>query len=294
MWVPLNVSVLLLGESGTGKEVTARAVHALSKRPGMFVPVNCGALPETLLESQLFGHVKGSFSGALRDEVGLVRASDRGSLFLDEIGDMRAASQVALLRLVQEREVTPVGATKPVPVDLRVVAATHRQVDGLEAAGFRSDLYARVNGYTHRLPPLRERIADLGLLVADLLARLAPNRPELTLELDLARAMVAYEWPLNVRELEQALRVTSLLAEDGVLRLEHAPETLRTGRAPESATDDRAPMSAEETRDRDALVAALQAHQGNVSKVAAELGKTRMQIHRWMRKYGVEASAYRR
>ncbi|MEA2750916.1 MAG: sigma-54 dependent transcriptional regulator, acetoin dehydrogenase operon transcriptional, partial [Myxococcales bacterium] len=128
------------------------------------------------LESQLFGHVKGAFSGAARDEVGLVRASDRGTLFLDEIGDMRAPSQVALLRLLQEREVTPVGATLPVRVDLRVVAATHRPVDALEAGGFRSDLYARVAGYTHRLAPLRERACDLGLLVSDLL-RAAANVP---------------------------------------------------------------------------------------------------------------------
>jgi hypothetical protein len=173
-----DAPVLLLGESGTGKEVTARAVHALSKRPGAFVPVNCGALPETLLESQLFGHVKGSFSGAQRDEIGLVRASDKGTLFLDEIGDMRPASQVALLRLLQEREVTPVGATRPVSVDLRVVAATHRRVDALEAGGFRSDLYARIAGYTHRLAPLRDRIADVGLLVSDLLAKLVPSPPQ--------------------------------------------------------------------------------------------------------------------
>jgi DNA-binding NtrC family response regulator len=285
-----DISVLILGESGTGKEVTARAVHQLSKRSGAFVPVNCGALPETLLESQLFGHVKGAFSGAAKDEVGLVRASDHGTLFLDEIGDMRAPSQVALLRLVQEREVTPVGATKPVPVALRVVAATHRQVDGLEAAGFRSDLYARVAGYTHRLPPLRSRIADLGLLVGDLLKRLAPDREDLTIAIDLARAMVSYEWPLNVRELEQTLRVTSLLAEDGVLRLAHAPETLRAS-LDERKSDE--PVSHRDREVREALIAALSAHQGNVSKVATEMGRTRMQIHRWMRKFGIEAGSYR-
>jgi len=290
-----DAPILLLGESGTGKEVTARAVHALSKRSGAFVPINCGALPETLLESQLFGHVKGAFSGAARDEIGLVRASDHGTLFLDEIGDMRAPSQVALLRLLQEREVTPVGATKPVAVDLRVVAATHRQVDGLEQAGFRSDLYARVAGYMHRLPPLRERLADLGLLVAALLEKLAPGRTDLTIAVDLARAMVGYEWPLNVRELEQALRVTTLLADDGVLRLESAPETLRAPPSREEDDDSAAePVSADEQKVRDALVAALQAHQGNVSKVASEMGRTRMQIHRWMRKFAIDADAYRR
>jgi transcriptional regulator with AAA-type ATPase domain len=291
-----DAPMLLLGESGTGKEVTARAIHALSKRPGAFVPVNCGALPETLLESQLFGHVKGSFSGAQRDELGLVRASDKGTLFLDEIGDMRAASQVALLRLLQEREVTPVGATKPVHVDLRVVAATHRPVDALEAGGFRSDLYARVAGYTHRLVPLRERIADIGLLVSDLLAKLAPDRA-FTLGLDLGRALVVYDWPLNVRELEQALRVVSLLAQDGVLGLAEAPEPIREaarGGAEEAPEPQAQVSTSDDARIRDSLVAALQAHGGNVSRVASDLGKTRMQIHRWMKRFGIDPDAYRR
>ncbi|HEY8077149.1 MAG TPA: sigma 54-interacting transcriptional regulator [Labilithrix sp.] len=290
-----DAPVLLLGESGTGKEVTARAVHALSKRSGAFVPVNCGALPETLLESQLFGHVKGSFSGAQRDELGLVRASDKGTLFLDEIGDMRAPSQVALLRLLQEREVTPVGATKPVAVDLRVVAATHRPVDALEAGGFRSDLYARVAGYTHRLAPLRDRIADLGLLVSDLLAKLAPDKT-FTVGLDLARAMVAYDWPLNVRELEQALRVVSLLAQEGVLGLAEAPEPIREAarRGEEPSAPEPEATPSDDARIRDKLVAALQAHGGNVSRVASDLGKTRMQIHRWMKRFGIDPETYRR
>jgi transcriptional regulator with PAS, ATPase and Fis domain len=277
-------------------------VHALSKRPGAFVPVNCGALPETLLESQLFGHVKGSFSGAQRDELGLVRASDKGTLFLDEIGDMRAPSQVALLRLLQEREVTPVGATKPVSVDLRVVAATHRPVDALEAGGFRSDLYARVAGYTHRLVPLRERLVDLGVLVSDLLPRLAAERASsFTVGLDLARALVGYDWPLNVRELEQALRVVSLLAQEGVLGLAEAPEPIRESAAGRPTVDDggaeaeaaQAP-SADDGAIRDKLVGALQAHAGNVSRVASEMGKTRMQIHRWMKRFGIDPEAYRR
>ncbi|MFO0760296.1 MAG: sigma 54-interacting transcriptional regulator [Byssovorax sp.] len=171
-----TVPVLLLGETGSGKEVLARAVHALSGRGGPFVPVNCGALPEALVEGQLFGHLRGAFSGAVRDEPGLVRASHGGTLFLDEIGDLPRASQAALLRVLQEREVTPVGATRAIPVDLRVIAATHRRVDA--AGGFRNDLYARLAGFTHHLDPLRDRREDLGVLVASLLAAASPERAD--------------------------------------------------------------------------------------------------------------------
>ena len=305
-----GVPVLLLGPSGAGKEVVARAVHALSGRTGAFVPVNCGALPETLLESQLFGHVKGSFSGAVKDEVGLVRASDGGTLFLDEIGDMPKTSQVALLRVLQEREVTPVGATKPQKVDLRVVAATHRPVDELEAAGFRSDLYARLAGYTHRLAPLRERIVDLGVLIADLLKRnVADRAASLTLTAPLAQALVRHRWPLNVRELEQALSVAALLANDGVIDLAHAPESIRTpARESDSGSEsgrdsgsgresdrgrENAPLDAADEKIKAALVASLKEHGGNITYVAKAMGKTRMQIHRWMRRFAVDPTSFR-
>src|SRR5262249_24796529 len=146
----MPIPVLLLGESGTGKEVLARAVHTLSGRSGAFVAVNCGGLSASLIESQLFGHVKGSFTGAGRDEPGLVRAADRGTLFLDEIGDLPLAAQAALLRVLQEREVVPVGGARPVAVDLRVVAATHRPLEKMAAKGdFRADLLARLSGYRH-------------------------------------------------------------------------------------------------------------------------------------------------
>jgi transcriptional regulator of acetoin/glycerol metabolism len=202
---------------------------------------------------------------------------------------MRAASQVALLRLLQEREVTPVGATKTIRVDLRVVAATHRAVERLESGGFRGDLYARVAGYIHRLLPLRERLCDLGTLVAQLLKRTAAAERELRIEVDFVRALVAHDWPLNVRELEQALRVTSLLAtDDGVLRLAHAPESLRAREEDETAT------SAEDQKLKEQVVAALQTHEGNVSRVAAELGKSRAQVHRWMKRFGLAPDSYRR
>ena len=286
-----GVPLLLLGESGTGKEVLARAAHALSGRRGAFVPVNCGALPETLTESQLFGHVKGAFSGAVRDEPGFVRASDGGTLFLDEIGDMPKTSQAALLRVLQEREVTPIGATSPVKVDLRVVAATHRPIETLgEGGDFRADLYARLAGFTHALPPLRERREDIGLIVKALLAQIAPGKKR-SLAPELGRALLDYDWPLNVRELEQTLRVIEVLAAgDATLGLEHAPEALRR------KLSTRPPARSETPSDDDLktqLLASLRAHAGNVSEVARAMGRTRMQIHRWMKRFAIDPAAFR-
>jgi transcriptional regulator of acetoin/glycerol metabolism len=293
-----NVPILLLGESGTGKEVLARAAHSISGRRGGFVPVNCGGLPETLLESQLFGHVKGAFSGAVKDEPGFVRASDKGTLFLDEIGDMPKTSQAALLRVLQEREVTPVGSTTPVKVDLRIVAATHRRVDALHGeTGFRADLYARLAGLTHELVPLRDRREDIGLLVKALLAKVAPGR-ELALAPDLGRALLAYDWPLNVRELEQCLSVAAVLAED-VIKLAHLPEPLRRAMADSKTKRDAdakanaEPGAADEAL-RDRLEAQLKAHAGNVSEIARSMGHTRMQIHRWMKRFGLDPETFRK
>jgi transcriptional regulator of acetoin/glycerol metabolism len=296
-----EVPILLLGESGTGKEVLARAVHGLSGRRGAFVPVNCGALPETLLESQLFGHMKGAFSGAVKDEPGFVRASDKGTLFLDEIGDMPRTSQAALLRVLQEREVTPVGSTQPVKVALRVVSATHRQLSTLtETGAFRADLYARLSGYAHLLVPLRDRMCDLGLLVSSLMTKIRPGKPT-NVTAELGRALLSYGWPLNVRELEQALSVAAVLATDDVVKMDHLPESLRkamkaprASHAPDAPRASAAPASdASDDVLKDRLVASLSAHKGNVSEVARSLGRTRMQIHRWMKRWGISPDTYR-
>jgi sigma-54 dependent transcriptional regulator, acetoin dehydrogenase operon transcriptional activator AcoR len=293
--------ILLLGDSGTGKELLARAVHRESRRSGAFVPVNCGAIPETLMESQLFGHTRGAFSGAVRDEPGFVRASDRGTLFLDEIGDLPRASQAALLRVLQESEVHSVGSTRPIKVDLRVVSATHRRIDVLSEAGFRTDLYARLAGYVHDLPPLRERREDLGIVVATLLHDLAPGRA-VRLVPEVGRGLYAYDWPRNVRELKHALSSAIVFATDGTVSLEHMPEDVRR------ALDRKATGGSVEVGDavlpgdatgadgrlRDSLVAALVAHKGNVSEVARAMGRTRMQIHRWMRRFAIDPEDYRR
>src|SRR5262249_47473591 len=204
---PSSVSVVLRGESGTGKEVVAAAIHRLSGRSGRLVAVNCGALSRALVESELFGYRKGAFSGAEEDRVGLVRTADRGTLFLDEIGDLPLSAQAALLRVLQQREVLPVGGNRPEKVDIRLLAATHRDLDALVGRNeSRADLLARVSGFTVAMPPLRRRREDLGLLIGRLLTRELPERAShVKFTNDAVRALLAYPWPLNIRELEKCL-----------------------------------------------------------------------------------------
>jgi len=286
-----TVSVLIEGESGTGKEVLARAVHGLSRRNGQFVAVNCGAVPDNLVESELFGYRKGAFSGAHEDRAGLVRSADAGTLFLDEIGDLPAASQAALLRVLQEREVTPVGGTRPVSVDVRVIAATHRDLDGMIAeGGFRRDLFARLAGFRVEVPPLCERKADLGLLIGFLYDRHFPADGA-GIELEAARLLFRYPWPLNVRELEQALTTAAVLAGSGPVLVSHLPDTVRTGRPPGTARH--APLSPADEQQRDALCASLREQRGNISAVARAMGKDRKQIQRWIKRYAIDPAQFR-
>jgi DNA-binding NtrC family response regulator len=290
-----KLSILVVGETGSGKEVLVRTLHEASGRTGPFVAVNCGAIPESLLEGHLFGHAKGSFSGATADALGLVRAADHGTLFLDEIGDLRPSSQAALLRVLQEREVLPVGGTRPVKVDVRVLSATHHRVDlEGERGAFRPDLYARLSGYVHRMLPLRERLPDLGVLIASVLARIDAERaPSIRLSPHLSNAMFRHTWPLNIRELHNLLEAAMILAPDGVLRREHAPQLGLTA-APLRSPAASARQRNDDEQTKRALLDALRAHHGNVSKVAHALGRTRMQIHRWMKRYGVDVDVYRR
>ena len=290
----VTIPILLLGESGTGKEVLARAVHTLSGRPGAFVAVNCGGIAASLLESQLFGHVKGAFTGAVRDEPGLVRAADRGTLFLDEIGDLPVTSQAALLRVLQEREVVPVGGSRPIKVDLRVVAATHRPLDSMCADGrFRADLLARLAGYRHLLPPLRARREDLGLIIGEVLRRAElPGPGDLRFATSVGRRIFAYDWPLNIRELQQCLSVSAALAPRGVIEAEHV--SIVSHLTPHSDV----PSVVEQNLDdpetlRRTLVALLEQHKGNISYVARDMGKARMQIHRWMQRFDLARHTFR-
>jgi transcriptional regulator with GAF, ATPase, and Fis domain len=294
-----NVSVVLLGETGTGKEVVARALHEMSTRAGPFVAVNCGALPDALIEAELFGHRKGAFSGAVGDRPGLVRAADRGTLFLDEVGELPPPSQTAFLRVLQEQEVVPVGEDRPLKVDVRVCAATLRDLDALVDNGtFRRDLYARLFGVIIELPPLRERRADLGLLLRALLARV-PNGDRVRFAPAAMRALIRHDWPLNVRELEKVLTSAVALSNDGLVELEHLPATIRNPQprgtpapgpvvAPPPVLDD------EERALRDQLIELLQRHQGNVLAVAQELGKRRMQVYRWAKRFAIDLDAFRK
>jgi len=294
----LPIATLLLGETGTGKEVLAKSIHSLSGRSGPFVGVNCGALTASLLESQLFGHVKGSFTGALRDEPGFVRSADGGTLFLDEIGDLPLPAQAALLRVLQEREVIAVGSTRPVKVDVRVVAATHKMLDYLCVTGqFRSDLLARLSGYRHVLTPLRDRIEDLGLLLAVLLAR--ENASDTRVSVAMGRRLCEYGWPLNIRELAQVLTTALALAEGAPLDVHHFPDAIANAqttpsRPPTEPPEKASPPERPNPDDlRGELVALLEKHRGNITEVAKTMGKTRMQIHRWMQRFGVDPNTYR-
>lgn len=286
-----DIPVLLEGESGSGKEVVARAIAAQSGRTGAFVPVNCGALAPQLIESELFGHRRGAFSGAVADHLGLIRAADGGTLFLDEIGDLPAPSQAALLRVLQEHEVTPVGGVRPVAVQLRVIAATHRDLDEMVAAGtFRHDLLARLAGFRCEVPALHERRCDIGIIMGALFAQLFPAQ-HLGFELDCARALLRYPWPLNIRELEQTLSTAQVLAGTSSVSMAHLPESVRTGRPPGAPK----PIELNEIdrKIRDEVEVALRDHLGNISAVARALNKDRKQIQRWVKRFGLDPLAYR-
>jgi DNA-binding NtrC family response regulator len=280
--IAAGLPVLVAGETGVGKERAVAAMHAGSRRPGALVAINCAALPAALVEGELFGHRRGAFSGATDDRLGYLRAADRGTVFLDEIGDMPPAAQAVLLRVLAERMVTPVGDERPIAVDLAVVSATHRDVHAMASAGtFRADLLARLRGVTIHIPALRERREDIAGFVARTLARVAPAA---TLQLAAARRLLTAAWPLNVRELEHTVAGAALRAGPRAI----APEDLEglTGEVPPPPAPAWSPADAEL---RARLVAALVAHQGNISAVARALGRDRKQIHRWLARLAIDA-----
>lgn len=300
------ISVVLLGESGTGKEVFAEHLHSMSGRRGAFRAVNCAAIPAPLLESELFGYKRGAFSGADRDKIGLVRAADGGTLLLDEIGDMPIEAQAKLLRVLQSKEVIPIGATQPERVDVRVVCATHRDLGRLQREGrFRGDLYARLNEYSLTLPPLRERKEDVFALCRGLLAR--HGRPEIGLSFAFMTGLLHYDYPFNVRELEAIIKRGVALSDGSALDAQHLPDEIkdlmqsygrrRAGAAPASApstaTEAPRPKARGSVPTEQELRALLLQHRGNVAAVGREFGKERMQVHRWMKRYNINVDEYR-
>jgi len=291
---PTDSTVLISGESGTGKEVIARYIHELSPRvDGDFKSINCGALPESLLESELFGHVKGSFTGAVRDQVGLFVAASGGTFFLDEIGETTPATQVKLLRVLQEREVIPVGATDPVRVDARLIAATNRDLeDDMRAGRFRSDLYYRLNVIAIHLPPLRERREDIPLLVEIFLKRLATERQEELKHLDDAAldAVMAYEWPGNVRELENALERATTLTRGPAIAPAALPQRVTERRAQPLVADRPPANPALEIIERAYILYVLQSEGGNKTRAAEVLGIDPSTLYRKLGRYEGEPS----
>jgi transcriptional regulator of acetoin/glycerol metabolism len=295
-----DVPLLLLGETGTGKELLARAAHELSGRKGRFVAVNCGAIAPSLVESLLFGHVKGSFSGATTDSLGFFRAADRGTLFLDEVGDLAPPAQAALLRSIEESEVVPVGAPHPLKVDVRVVAATHRPISHQDERGrFRSDLLARIAGYTHRLVPLRMRREDIGMLAANVLHGLGLGDKAERISPGAAQSLLKHDWPMNVRELRQTLKTAALLSTHGVLETTSLPATMFNGAEGVPAAKhverilSKKRLSEEDEELRALLISHLTACQGNISAVARAMGKASTQIHRWLKRFDLNANQFR-
>jgi DNA-binding NtrC family response regulator len=285
-------AVLVTGETGTGKELVAEALHRRSERPGRFVAVNCGAFSEDILASELFGHVRGAFTSAVRDRPGLFRAADRGTLFLDEIGEMPLPLQAKLLRVLEVGQVRPVGGTEDVAVDVAIVAATNRDlVAEVRAQRFRSDLYARIGHWLIQIPPLRERREDIPELVQHFLGRVGASGRAMTV--GLAEALFTHPWPLNVRGLLNVLSMAAL-ATPGDAALDLYPEvaaalqatyTMRPTETP-GARPRGAPTAEELTR-------ALTDCQGQISAAARKLGCTRQQLYRWLDKRGIDLTAFR-
>ncbi len=291
---PTDSTVLIQGESGTGKEVVARYLHNLSIRAdGPFLSINCGALPENLLESELFGHVKGSFTGAVRDKQGLFAAARGGTFFLDEVGEMPPSLQIKLLRVLQEREVIPVGATEAIPVDVRIIAATNRDLEEeVRRGNFRSDLFYRLNVIALYLPQLRERRDDLLLLIEWFLQRVSnegDGEPK-ALSADALDAMLVYDWPGNVRELENALEHAVVLTRGNLIEPTALPERI-TRRRKEPLVAERSFRNPTlDVIERAYIMYVLQAEGGNKTRAAEALGIDPSTLYRKLSRYEEQAA----
>ncbi|MCG3786036.1 sigma-54-dependent transcriptional regulator [Delftia acidovorans] len=282
-----DATVLVLGETGTGKELVARALHrnsARAERP--FVAVNCAAIPADLMESELFGHVKGAFTGAVSDRTGRFREAQGGTLFLDEVGDMPLPTQAKILRALQEREITPVGASRALPVNVRIIAATHRDLPAAVKEGrFREDLWYRLQVVPVHLPPLRERLGDV-LLLAEHFLRQGGGASPKRLGADAARLLLAHDWPGNVRELRNAMERAALLCPGPVIGAEHIGLQPAVAHGP--AIDWNGPLAAAVAQlEREMVTRALAAATGNRAEAARRLGLSRQQLYRKLAEFGL-------
>ncbi|MFQ5873606.1 MAG: sigma-54 interaction domain-containing protein [Dehalococcoidia bacterium] len=298
-----DTTVLITGESGTGKELVARAIHYTSRRRARrFVPVNCGAIPRELLESEMFGHEKGAFSGAHRTKLGLIEEADGGTLFLDEISELPLDLQIKINRVLQEKQVRRVGERTDRPVDVRILSATNRDLQERISQGlFREDLFYRINVYPIPIPPLRAHAEDIPLLINHFIAKYnqTMDKDISGVAPEVAKALQAYSWPGNVRELENAIERAVLLADSGPIKLEHLPPSIwekshkPAGEALVNLPYHEAAQAAAHDFSKTYLVAVLKRHQGNVTQAAKDAGIERESFHRLLKKHGLKAEEFR-
>jgi DNA-binding NtrC family response regulator len=291
---PTELRITIRGESGTGKDLAARELHRASGRGGPFIALNCAAIPESLVETELFGHLRGAFTGAARDKPGMFEAAHGGTLFLDEVAELPASTQAKLLRAVETREIRRVGAVRSTPIDTRLISATNHDLGGDVQRGlFRGDLAARLAEAEIVMPPLRERIEDLPALI-DFLSQRAGRRP--SFDADAMELLACYRWPLNVRELDNLLRTFAVLAEGQEVEAAMLPAHLGPPpppgpTAPASAADNGAPPR---PAPAERILAALRRHRWNVRRASEELGISRSTLYRQLARAGVDVDAARR
>ncbi|HYC38650.1 MAG TPA: sigma 54-interacting transcriptional regulator [Usitatibacter sp.] len=287
-----DASVLIQGESGTGKELLARAIHRASPRASQpFVAINCGAIPETLLESELFGHTKGSFTGAIADQRGLFVAADKGTLFLDEIGDMPLALQVKLLRVIETREVRPIGATKSTPFDVRIISATHRDLAREKENGnFREDLYYRLNVVTLKLPGLDERPEDIAMLAEHFLNTLAPRygRDKAAFAPEALELLVKAKWPGNVRQLFNVVEQSIALCPTEIIPQTFVEQAIQVEMHEMTSFED-----ARKRFERDYLTRILKLTHGSVTQAAKLARRNRTEFYKLLQRHGIEAAVFK-
>lgn len=294
-----DASVLITGESGTGKEMVAREIHAQSQRPGHFVPLNCAALPDTLIESELFGHEKGAFTGAATRRVGKIEAADRGSLFLDEIGDMNLSTQAKLLRVLEERKFERLGSNETLSSEIRIISATNKDLRrAVEALQFREDLYYRLCVFSIALPPLRDRRADIPALAQAFCSRysLAYKAIPLKISGDVFKILLEYNWPGNVRELRNYIERAVVMAESEEIKLGDLPEEIRSGeglvKQDSSESDVYVSTSqgfreAKRAFERQYIEKCLEQTGGNITQTAANLGMHRQSLQHKIKELGL-------